>query len=1128
MNRDGYRELLRSGGFQCFLWTQFLGALNDNLYKIIVSMLAVDLAVSTGSSRYLSLTGAVFILPFLLFSGHAGWLADRFSKRQVLVVTKSMEILAMSLAIGALVSRRMDFLLGVLFLMALQATLFSPAKYAILPELLPEKDLSRANGLLEMSTFMAIILGTSLGSVLLASWRGRPVALGLVLLAIAIAGSLASLGIPRTPQGDPTRRCRPWHELGEGLRRLANDRPLGLAVLGMSWFWFLGALLQMDILLLGKQVMGITELQIGILVTFLATGIGLGGLAAGRLSGDKVEPGLVPIGSVGMGAFLLLLAHSARSYAVAAASLTLLGFSGGLFIVPLNALLQQKAESRERGRLMGVASFLTTVGMLLASATIWILRDLLHVPPDRILALAGWFTLAATVYTMYLVPEFLVRFIFWTLTHTLYRIRIVGTENVPSRGPALLVSNHVSFADGQLVGACLQRFVRFLVFQSYYEKPGLHCLFRLMKAIPIAGGNRREVVQSLARARREIEAGHVVCIFAEGAISRTGNLLRFKRGFERIVDGLDVPVIPVHLDRVWGSIFSYEHGRFFRKWPRHIPYPVTVSFGHPLPAGATAWDVRQAVQELGTAAWDHRHSGRDLLHLHFIRTAKRRWRSLCMADSSGKELTFGRTLTAGLLLAGWLRKNRQTESNIGLLLPASVGGALANLAVMLAGKVPVNLNFTAGSEAMGAAIEQCGLRTIFTSRTFLAKAKLDQREGMVFLEDVLRGFSPGRKALAAAVAFLTPSRLLEAACHHGETPDSVATVIFSSGSTGRPKGVRLSHHNVLSNIEAIREVFAIQASDRFLGALPFFHSFGFTVTLWLPLVEGFGAVYHPNPLEAKAVGEMAAKYGATIMTATPTFYAAYLKRCTREEFATLRLGLVGAEKLRASLAAEFKEKYGVELLEGYGATEMAPVVAVNTPDVEQGSEHQTGTKPGTVGHPLPGVSVRVVDPATRELLGPDQEGLLLVKGPNRMLGYLGDPGKTAEVFDHGWYVTGDIGCVDEEGFIRLTDRLSRFSKIGGEMVPHLRLEEAISVLLIDATCVVTAVPDEQKGERLVVLHTDATKSGRELWEALSQNGLPRLWLPRADNIVYVEAIPTLGTGKVDLRRVREMAHAVIA
>jgi acyl-[acyl-carrier-protein]-phospholipid O-acyltransferase/long-chain-fatty-acid--[acyl-carrier-protein] ligase len=1121
-----YRDTLKQRGLQPFLWTQFLGAFNDNLFKIVVSMLAVRVVGAAGAGRELSIVSAVFILPFLLFSGYAGQLADIYSKRTVLVVSKSLEIIAATLGLIAFAFGHLQLTYVVLFLIALQATFFSPAKYGILPEMLPDRDLSRANGVLEMSTFVAIVLGTALGGYLFDVWRSHLWAVGALVVAVAAVGTTTSFWIPQVTPATPERRLdrNPWGEIWTGIATLRRDRVLWLTVIGISYFWFLGSLLQLLVILFGTEVMALSDTWVGVLTAFAAIGIGIGSLAAGRLSGDKVELGLAPIGAIGMGVFAIALARSGHSFAFAAINLTLVGFFGGLFAVPLNALLQQRSGDHEKGRLMATNNFLNMVAIMIASGTLSLLSDQMRLAPDRILLVFGVLTLVSSLYVLSIVPEFLVRFTLWLFTHTVYRIRIVGQEHVPFRGPALLVCNHLSHVDGALVGACVQRFVRFLIYKPFYDNWLLHPVLRLMKAIPISAG--REAPAALEQAKRELQQGHVVCIFAEGAISRTGNLLPFKRGFERIVEGLDVPIVPVYLDRVWGSIFSFKGGRFLWKWPVRVPYPVTVSFGRPLPSTATAAEVRLAIQTLGCDLAIERRPADESLGRQFVRTAKHHWSSFAIADSTTRPMTFGRTLTASLLLSKWVRRRLPSEANVGILLPGSVGGALANLAVSLAGKVPVNLNFTAGREAMQIAVEQCGITTILSSRRFLAKADLEPLDGTIYLEDVLPSFGRVSQLLTFVVARLLPSWLLNRLYVEPIDGTALATVVFSSGSTGTPKGVMLTHRNILANVDGITQVYDLSADDVMIGVLPFFHSFGFTGTLWFPLISGFGVVYHANPTDAKTIGELAARYRATLIISTPTFCSTYIRKCEPEQFRHLRYAIVGAERLRESIAAAFKARFGLDLLEGYGCTEMGPVVAVNVPDVQDGREHQRGTRVGTVGHPLPGVAAMIVDQNTGE--GPlfDREGLLLVKGPNRMLGYLGDPEKTAAVLRDGWYVTGDIARIDEGGFVQITDRLSRFSKIGGEMVPHIRVEEQIQAALGDHyTAVVTAVPDQTKGERLVAFYTDPTTTPQDLWERLCQTELPRLWLPKRDDLQFTESIPTLGTGKVDLRAVRQLAIA---
>ena len=516
------------------------------------------------------------------------------------------------------------------------------------------------------------------------------------------------------------------------------------------------------------------------------------------------------------------------------------------------------------------------------------------------------------------------------------------------------------------------------------------------------------------------------------------------------------------------------------------------------------------------------------LHGQFFATARRCRSQLAIADSTGQKLTYGRALTAVLLFAKQIRRRTPDERMIGLLLPASAGGAVANIATLAAGRIPVNLNFTAGEDSMAVAIERCGIRTIITSKKFLEKAGISLKPTppgspapeLVFLEDIRAGIGWADKLAAAVEARMMPLGALKKRYGPVANKDALATVIFSSGSTGTPKGVMLSHRNILANIEGFADIFPMTADDCFIGVLPFFHSFGLTGTLWFPMLSGCAVVFHPNPMDAKVVGELAATFKGTMLIATPTFVNAYMRRCTKEQFANIHHVVVGAEKLRQPIANAFTAQFGIELTEGYGCTEMSPVVAVNTAHAGVAQP----SKQGTVGRAVKGVQAKVVDQHTGEgpLVG--REGLLLVKGDNLMLGYLGEPERTAEAIRDGWYQTGDIASIDEDGFITITDRLSRFSKIAGEMVPHLKIEDAINDVLGEACAAVTAVPDDARGERLVAFYTKMDVDPAHVWDQLSKTSLPKLWLPRRDNIFAIESLPTLGSGKLDLRGLRELAQ----
>jgi len=533
------------------------------------------------------------------------------------------------------------------------------------------------------------------------------------------------------------------------------------------------------------------------------------------------------------------------------------------------------------------------------------------------------------------------------------------------------------------------------------------------------------------------------------------------------------------------------------------------------------------VQDLHTEAYSHRKARMATLHQAFVRAAKRHPLRFAVADSRVKSMRFGAMLTGTIFLARRLKKQWNGQRMVGILLPPSAAGAMVNLAALLAGKIPVNLNYTASNELLESCARQCGIKTVVTSKAFLERVPLHVPGQTLFVEDIAAKPRLTEKLFALLLAWLLPGAWLEKQLGGGtqKTLDDLATVIFSSGSTGDPKGVMLSHYNIMSNIEQIAQIFMLDSRDRLIGVLPFFHSFGFTVTLCMPVVLGIGVVYHPNPLDLAAISEKVRDYHVTFLLATPTFLQAYMRRCQPEDFGSLQYVLVGAEKLPERVALAFEDQFGIRPLEGYGCTECSPVVSVNTRDFRAPGFRQVGAKRGRIGHPLPGVSVRIVDPDNMGPIAPGQPGLLLVRGPNVMQGYLGRPDKTAQALRDGWYVTGDIAALDEDGFLTITDRLTRFSKIGGEMVPHVKIEDKLHELtgMTEQTFVVTGVPDSKKGERLVVLHKAPEQTLKECLEKLSQSGLPNLWLPRPNQFFAVEDFPHLGTGKLDLRKIREIA-----
>lgn len=1121
------------------LIAQFFGAFNDNAWKMMVALLAIRGAtagISVPSTVFESISQAqttlayvVFTLPLALFSLPAGMVADRVSKSTLIILLKGFEIVLMAAGTASLLIDGGTFYsLIVLGLMGIQTAFFSPAKYGIIPEILPTEKLSWGNARLEMWTFLAIILGTASGGLLLDFSGNTPAIAGCLLTLFSVAGWFASMSVPKVAAARSEGGF--VQSISEAWKAIRADRVLYLGVLGSIYFWFTVSLLGQDILVYAKALTcdwANSDTFSGIPLAFYGIGVAMGSLWAGRISGNLVEYGLIPSGAIGIAFFSLLFSILGPGYIATLIVMIFLGISSGLVVVPLDAILQWRSPAGRRGGIIALTNVFVFTGIMLGSLGAGGMAAM-GMSTRTILMLSATFTAGGTAWAIWLLPEFLIRLIFVILAQTFYRLTIVGSENVPGEGGALLVPNHVSFIDGFLVMASTHRPVRFIVEAIYYHNFWLNPLMKIMNAIPISStGGIRMIIKALRTAGECLDNGDLVCIFAEGQITRIGMLLPFHRGLERIIKGRTATVIPVYMDRIWGSFYSSAGGGFFSKLPERYPSPITIQFGRPLPSTTRAAEIQQQVQELGATAWQQRKPDSQPLHHDIIRSLRTRpWRT-AFSDASHWVTRLG-VLAYTVAMARRLRNEWAGQEFVGLCLPSSISGAIANLAATIMGKVSVNINFTSGREGIESAVGQARLKTLVTSREFMEKARIEFPSNLrlIYVEDVVAQIGVGQRLFGLITAIFAPVPLLEWLCGANRTaaPDDLATVIFSSGSTGTPKGVMLSHYNVISNVDAVSQVLTIGHKDRLLGILPLFHSFGY-MSLWFALKGGMAIVFHANPLEAAKIGELCEYQGVTFMIATPTFLQIYMRRCAPGQFGSIRIVFTGAEKLSPQLATAFEEKFGIRPIEGYGATECSPAITVSTLDSRAQGIYQIGSRRGFVGHPIPGVAVRIVDPDTFEPLPRQSPGLLLVRGPNVMRGYLGQDELTARVLRDGWYVTGDIALIDEDGFVKVTDRLSRFSKIGGEMVPHGKVEEALNEAAGSSLQVfaVTGIPDEKKGESLAVLYTVEESRIPEILEKLATKGLPNLFIPKKERFLKVTEIPVLGTGKVDLRAIRQKA-----
>ena len=1268
---------LFSPSFIGLLGVVFLGATNDNIFRWLVIGIGKDFVTPENIRHVLMIGSVAFVLPYMLLAAPAGYLADRFSKSKVIVCFKAAEIVIMSLGvIGMLVGQTeggtdiaLLLMFSVVFLMGAQSALFGPSRYGAIPEIVSASRISAANGAIGLVSVIATVVGMAIGNLLSDDVTGKfgearawPAAA--TVIGVATLGWFCSLMIRRLRPASPDRKFpinpvsiarQTWRDLVT----LASNRAILRVALGVTFFWALGALAQLNIDQYAFEGGATLQSHVIYLLVSLVGGVGLGCVLAGVWSGGRVELGLLPLGSFGIMVSSLLLftvqgvlidpdGQQTSSYALACLFLFTLGASAGLFSVPLEAFLQHRSPPERLGSILAASNFITFSCMLAIFLLFTVLRRPTHegdfvnvdlpkinasqqqdidsatqsftsqwkdwtppaekisslksAPPEypdlskavdafdeknvRRVALANlmWvdlqqrkereapisydyykeqfpddlgivynvfnqysglplfssaqiflllsvLTVPVFGYIIFLLPHSVMRFVVWLLTHTFYRLRVEGLENLPKRGGALLIANHVSWLDGILLMLISSRPVRMIVFAGNFKNRFLNWAARKHGTIMLSP-SPKAIARGLKEARQGLIDGEIIAIFPEGGITRVGHLQGFKPGMTKILKGTSVPVIPIYLDELWGSIFSFERGRFFWKWPKRIPYPITIHIGPAIENPLDVHQARQAVAELGAKAVEQRTEESMVPIRKFIRACKQRKFGSKVADSSGEDMSGGNLLIRSLILRRLLRRHvlADDEQYVGVLLPPAGGAIVTNAALALDRRVAVNLNYTVSADVMNYCIEKAGIKHVLTSRKVIDMLNIKIDAELVYLEDFKEKVTTGDKVSAALATFATPAFMLERSLglQHCKA-DDLLTIIFTSGSTGTPKGVMLTHGNVGSNVDAINQVVHLTKDDVIIGILPLFHSFGYTVTMWSVLTLDIKGAYHYSPLTPRPIGRLCKRNNGTILLATPTFLRSYLKRCSPEDFASLNVVVAGAEKLPKDLIEGFEEKFGVRPVEGFGATELSPLVSVNIPPSRSVNNFQKDLKEGSVGRAIPGVTAKVVHLETGEELSAGEEGMLMIKGPNVMQGYLDLPDKTAEVIQDGWYVTGDVAMIDEDGFITITGRQSRFSKIGGEMVPHVKIEDQLADVIggdreEGLKAVITAVPDAKKGERLVVIHTSLEKSPDELVDGLRAAGLPNLFIPSTDCFLEVEELPVLGTGKLDLKGIRKLAE----
>lgn len=1149
-------DVLRTRGFFAFIIMAFLNAFVDLGHKILIQNTVFKLYDGQEQIVLSTIVNALILLPFILLFTPTGFLADKYPKVKVM---RYSAWAGLGLTVLITISYYLGwfwFSFGLTFVLAIRSAFYSPAKMGYIRELLGDKQLPQGNAFAQSTVTLAIMLSTLCFSVLFELILPNDQAfsnaqdilqsfapLGWMLVAITGFEIWCAYQLPATRSTDPDMKYV-WQDHLKGKTGLATfkwikaHQLIWLSIVGLSVFWAVAQVILATYPAYSKEYLGMTNVAlVQALMACAGLGIVLGSLLAGCLSRTHIETGLIPVGALGIMLSVALVTWFESSL-WQAANFLFLGVMAGLFMVPLSALMQYHSPSQQLGRVLAAYNLVSTAVMLLFLLVTMTLAWY-GISSKLLFFVLNVVVIAGALYTVYQLPHSLLRFVASRFFHAAYRLKVIGFENLPTSGGVLLLGNHISWIDWALVQMASPRQVRFVMERGYYERWYLKGVLDLFGVIPIASGSSTD---SLAEIARLLQKGEMVCLFPEGAISRTGQLSEFKRGYEKAVQGTDATIIPFYLHGLWGSRFSRSSGFLREARQSGLKRDIIVSFGKALPSDTPAYQLKQHIFDLSFTSWEAYSHIIDPIPVSWVRSAKRLSFRMGATDVIGEPLGNNRFMTAVFSFANIIRQ-RSPEQNIGILLPTSSGSAIANMAVLTLGKTVVNLNYTASAEALQSASQQAELKNLYTSKLFLKKllergidiAAALPNLNLIYMEDLKAEITKSQLIMTMLAVVLFPTRLLQLLYLRHVNLDDTAAILFSSGSEGAPKGVELSHRNLAINSRQIADMLNTREDDVLMGTLPAFHAFGLLASTFMPLSEGIPIVCHPDPTDAVNIAKGIARYEATVLFGTATFLRLYARnqRVHPLMFNSLRYVVAGAEKLPPEVRQLFSQRFNKAILEGYGTTETSPVASVNVPDkLDPGSWRvQPGSREGTVGMPLPGTSFRIVDPVSLEQLPTGTDGLILIGGPQVMKGYLKNPEKTAEavveIAGQRWYKSGDKGHVDEDGFLTIVDRYSRFAKLGGEMVSLTAVEQAIRQALQEPELDLVAVnfPDEKKGEKVVLL-IGGEHDPKAVKKQLIESGMNPLMIPA--EIYEVDTVPKLGSGKTDFATARKVAQTAMA
>ena len=1143
------KNLFKISGFAPYIFIILLNAMTDLGHKIILQNTIFKAYDGSELIVLTAIVNALILLPFIFLFSPAGFISDKYPKVKVVEY-------ASAAAIGITTLILISYYMGwfwiafvLTFVLAAQSAIYSPAKYGLIKEMTGNENLAPANALVQSVTIVSILAGAVIYSIFFENLlQDRSIIpseiltyiapVGYMLIGVSIVEYLLARRLVKTFKPvaiDESMTFEPkeyknLHYLKENLSVIKQNNAVWLSILGLSILWGVS---QVVLAIFGEHIkttLGITDTVTAQgLLALSGLGMIVGSMVVGRVSKNYIETGIIPLGALGVTVALYLM-PTLSSLASLGSALFLFGFSAGLFIVPLNAIIQFSTPTPILGKILAGNNFMQNVSMFgfLILTALFGYFDL---------GASGLFYIIATIsllgmgYTFIKLPQSLVRYMVRMIIGFKYRLQVDGLKNIPADKGVLLLGNHVSFLDWAILQMAYPKQIRFVMERSYYEKWYVKPFLDFFGVIPISSRGSKG---ALALVTEALNRGETVALFPEGHLSRNGHLGAFQRGFEVATkDAEDAIIVPFYLRGLWEDNFSYAS----QKMKRNKSKDISVTFGEALDVHSGANEVKKSVFNLSVQSWQAYANTLPTLQKAWLRSAKEQGNKLCMADSTGIEVSGDRFITGTVMIASALKPMVKESQNIGVLLPTSVGGSMGNMALLTLGKTVVNLNYSSGEASLLHALKIANITTIVASQQFVTKLKAKGFDltdvlstvEVIYLENIKAKMSKTKGLFTLMMVKVLPTSLLSLLYVKDANLDDTAAILFSSGSEGTPKGIELSHRNMMGNIKQAITLINPNDNDVMLGTLPIFHSFGLTVTTLLPLIEGIPVVCHPDPTDGFGIGKMAAKYEASMLFATATFFRLYTrnKKLHPLMFKNLRMVIAGAEKLPQEIRDDFKKKFGHDIYEGYGATETTPVASINIPDVlmQDSWKPQIGHKVGTVGLPVPGSSFKIVDPESFDELKTGEEGMILIGGTQIMKGYIGDPEKTASVIKEldgiRWYITGDKGRLDEDGFLTIVDRYSRFAKVAGEMVSLGLVErEIVTVVGENDQIAVAALPDVKKGEKLVLL-LEGDMEVEELQGKVKELGLNPLFVP--SEYYKVEELPKLGTGKADFKGAKRVA-----